>query len=326
MGDAEAVTPPWTPSSLASRLTPVSFHEGTPLPVVERLRDDEFDNVRAHVVRQLTRRWPVSIASRLPARFKGRRIWALAAAILLMAIILRKPPAETVAAASSNQTAAKVDQVLSRHWQEVQERIVQRAAVNLQDDFRAGLSDWRGKANWAREWKYDAAGFVRTGSLALFTPSMTLNNYSVEFLGQIERKALGWAVRAEDFDNYYAMKIVLDRPGPLPQASLIRYTVVHGREIGRKRIPLPLSIRNDSLFRIRVDVRGENFTTSIHGQVVDFWTDRRLSWGGIGFFSGKGEQSRIRWVEVSHQYDMLGRLCAWMAPIGMAPAEGGLNR
>jgi hypothetical protein len=286
--------------------------------------DSRFEKFRNHAHRRIRFAWIDSAASLA----RNPRLWIGLAAALLLALLLR-PSHDTTVAAAATATAhspAAADQVLSRQWREMQQRILHRAAVNLQDDFRSGLSDWRGRPNWSRDWRYDPAGFVRTGSLAFFTPSMSMEDYSVEFLGQIERKALSWVVRAQDFHNYYVFKVVIDRPGPLPAASLVHYAVVGGRETARSQVRLPLSLRRDSLFRIRVDVRGQDFTTSVHGQVVDFWSDSRLSWGGVGFFSAKGEQSRVRWIEVSHQYDMLGRLCAWMAPYGMAPSQGGLNQ
>ncbi|MCC7496461.1 MAG: hypothetical protein IT160_02710 [Bryobacterales bacterium] len=316
MGANERIASAWTPMLMTGIRRLVPF-------------DDTIRSAAAGVERGATRRllqrWPVSLPALVPARLRSPKVWAIAAAILVMAILLGKFPSGG-AAANNGLPTQEAKSGFSRQWEQVQDQIVKRAAVNLQDDFRAGLSDWRGKDNWAREWKYDTAGFIHTGSLALYTPSMALNNYSLEFLGQIERKALGWVVRAKDYDNYYAMKLVLDRPGPLPQISLVRYAVIDGKATGHQRVLIPTPVRNDSLFRIRVNVQGENITTSIQGQVVDFWADRRLSWGGIGFFSGKGEQSRIRWVEVSHHYDILGRLCALVAPSGMVPAEGGLNR
>jgi hypothetical protein len=70
----------------------------------------------------------------------------------------------------------------------------------------------------------------------------------------------------------------------------------------------------DTIYRVRVDVRGNDFVTSVQGQVVDVFSDDRLPRGGVGFFSEAGEDARLRWVEVSHQYDMLGRLCAYLVP------------
>jgi hypothetical protein len=75
-----------------------------------------------------------------------------------------------------------------------------------------------------------------------------------------------------------------------------------------------MTVRNDSLYRIRTEVRGDDFTTSVQGVVVDHFSDDRLKSGGVGFFSNHGEQARLRWVEVSHQYDMLGQIFSFITP------------
>jgi hypothetical protein len=74
-----------------------------------------------------------------------------------------------------------------------------------------------------------------------------------------------------------------------------------------------------------MQVRGDSFTTSVQDRIVDFWSDDRLARGGVGFFSEKGERARLRWVEVSHQYDTLGRLCALLAPYQIQSADGSVN-
>ena len=79
------------------------------------------------------------------------------------------------------------------------------------------------------------------------------------------------------------------------------------------------------LYRIQVDARGGDFTIMAQGQVVDFWSDNRLQHGGVGFFCNRGERARLRWVEVSHQYDALGRLCAYLAPYGIEGRNGNMN-
>jgi hypothetical protein len=136
----------------------------------------------------------------------------------------------------------------------------------------------------------------------------------MEFLGQIERRSLNWIFRAKDLENYYAMRIVITKGGPLPSASLVRYAVVGGKERGHLTLPLPMSIRPDTVYRVRMDVRGNQFTTYVQGQVVDNFEDGRLTEGGVGFWSPRGDRSLLRWVEVMHQYDYLGRLCALLAP------------
>lgn len=208
----------------------------------------------------------------------------------------------------------------------LKQSILRRAAVSLSDDFRSGLGEWEGRGDWSKQWSYDPAGFLVTGPLALYKPSLNLSDYRMEFLGQIEKKSLGWVYRAADMENYYATKITLTSSGPLPQAVIERYAVVNGGQSSYHRRPLPLQIRADTLYRVRMDVRGNGFTLLVQGQVVDYWSDDRLKTGGIGFFSAKGEQARLRWVEVSHQYDFLGRLCAFLAPYSLPAKDGSLKQ
>ena len=75
-----------------------------------------------------------------------------------------------------------------------------------------------------------------------------------------------------------------------------------------------MSVRNQKLYQVRVVVRGNTFTTYLDGQLVSFFRDDRLKQGGVGFFSGRGEHARLRWVTVTHQYDFLGRICALVSP------------
>ena len=206
--------------------------------------------------------------------------------------------------------------------QRAQRMLAQRAAVQLMDDFRGGMGEWSGRPGWAHSWSYDRAGFVRIGNLALYSPSVPLTDYHMEFLAQIESRSLGWVYRAQDLDNYYATKIVISSRGPQTVGTIVRYAVIHGREVSRAELPLPLNIQKDTVYKVQMDVQGDGFTTSVQGQVVDFWSDTRLARGGIGFFSGKGEQTRLRWVELTHQADTLGKLCAALAPGGKSVQNG----
>ena len=200
-------------------------------------------------------------------------------------------------------------------------RISNRAAVELSEDFRTGLAEWQGsRQDWAENWSYDQAGFIRPGNLALFTPTVGLRDYNFEFLGQIENRALSWVYRAKDAHNYYLGRLVITRGGPIPEVSLVRSMVKNGRESKQKLTVLTMNLRTDTIYRVRVDINGSDFTTSVLGQVVDTFTDASHPQGGIGFYGGRGETSRIRWVEVSHQYDTLGRLCAMLVPYELAGA------
>jgi hypothetical protein len=225
------------------------------------------------------------------------------------------------AAAGLPSTSDGVRTSLTSGLSGVQAAIMRRAAINLTDDFRSGLSAWAGPGDWARSWTYDEAGFLVPGALGLYSPTLPLADYTFEFLGHIERRSLNWVIRARDTRNYYAMRLVISSQGPMPKASIVRYTVIDGKEGPATTLPLPMAVNPNLLFRIRVDAKGSAFTTWMSGQVVDNFTDTRLARGGIGFFSPKGDQSRLRWVEVSHQYDFLGRLCALLAPYSVQ-AEG----
>jgi hypothetical protein len=218
-----------------------------------------------------------------------------------------------------------VQQVVANRWNDLHQSILNRAAVDITDDFRSGLDAWDSRSNLTSSWSYDASGFVQPGPLAVFKPTTDMTDYRFQFLGEIDQKGMGCAFRATDLDNYYAVKLSVVKPGPLPLIRLVRYAVINGKEGRHIEKPLPVSTRADTLYRILVDVRGSDFTIMAQGQVVDFWSDSSLPRGGVGFFCARGEKARVRWVEVSHQYDALGRLCAYLAPYGFEGRNGNWN-
>lgn len=251
---------------------------------------------------------------------------------LVIAIVTKSIPssgnpnvAHQLAPQSLNHVQDQIEQVVADQWKTLNQTISDRAAVIFADDFRSGLDEWESRSNLTRSWSYDAAGFVRPGPLAVFKPTVDLTDYRFEFLGEIDQKGMGWAFRAKDLNNYYAMKFVVVQPGPLPVVHMVRYAVINGREGPHVDKPLPLTVRKDMLYRIEMNVHGGDFTVMAQGQVVDFWSDNRLRHGGVGFFCNHGERARLRWVEVSHQYDALGRLCAYLAPYSIEGRNGNVN-
>ena len=98
--------------------------------------------------------------------------------------------------------------------------------------------------------------------------------------------------------------------------------MIGGKAQDRADTIVPITARNDMLYRVNLDVRGDDFSLAVQGQMVDSWSEPRLKRGGIGFFSARGEESRVRWVQVTHQYDMLGRLCAYLAPYNIPTTNG----
>jgi hypothetical protein len=198
-----------------------------------------------------------------------------------------------------------------------------RAAVRHFDDFRSGLGAWQGAEGWSKTWSYSESTMLEPGQLALYTPTLKMTDYSMEFLGQIERRSLNWVVRAEDPANYYALRIIVTRGGPTPTGVLTRYPVSAGKQGSSRTMPLPpnIALHSGTLLRVRTDVEGSQITVRLQDQVVDSFGAPTHPRGGVGFFTPKGDRSLLRWVEVLHQYDYLGRFCALFAP-GPQLAEG----
>ena len=197
---------------------------------------------------------------------------------------------------------------------EVIARLRERAAIDIQDDFRSGLSQWTGPPGWANSWTYDATGFARPGRLALLAGSAPLSDYRLEFLAEIDKKAVAWVFRAVDGRNYYAYKLIESKHETGAVFSIVRYAMVGGHERMRIQLPLPVTTTAKSMFRIRQEIRGDQFTTYLDGRVIDTWSDAALASGGFGFFADPGETAYIRWVDVAYQDDTLGRICAYLVP------------
>jgi len=185
-----------------------------------------------------------------------------------------------------------------------------RAMVDLREDFQAGLGAWTGTKGWESTWSMNSPGAVQPGRMALFQPLTPVTDYLLEIQGQIQSKALGFVFRAADMNNYYAAKIVIRKPGPLPSIYLLRYAVIEGRAGQKTETLLPTYLRTDTLYDMLVTVRGENFTITVNGQLVETWSDSSLKSGGVGLFAEKGEISQIRSVHLTENDDFLGRVCS----------------
>jgi hypothetical protein len=146
--------------------------------------------------------------------------------------------------------------------------------------------------------------------LRIWKRSTALQNYQMEFSGQIEKKSLSWAFRASDEKNYYATKIIITKPGPLPNAGLVRYAMMNGRELDRVQLPLPLTLERGGNYRVRVTVEDDRFITYLNGQGISSWSDKRLRRGGVGFFDDADDPQKVAWVSVSEHDSLLGRLVA----------------
>jgi hypothetical protein len=203
---------------------------------------------------------------------------------------------------------------LGNRWGRLEAGIRGRAAVELSEDFQDGMPDWEGKGDWTRSWRIEKAGYVVPGRQAIYQPSVNMESYRMEFLVQIEKRSVGWVYRATDDGNYYAAKLTVARPGPMPLLQLVRYPVIDGKAGDRVEIPIRVLLHNDTPYRVELLANGGDYATSIEGQLVDFWHDERLKVGGVGFFTENGDMARIYWMKLSEKNDFVGRVCAYFYP------------
>jgi len=197
--------------------------------------------------------------------------------------------------------------------------------VILRDDFSSGLANWASSAGSARTGQWQSRdGSVQPGQLRIWKPTLRSVNYEVEFEGSVDRKALSWAFRAANPENYYATKLILRKSGEMSGAALQRIIVSNSRitNLGPE-MPLPIKIERGKHYQIALSVEGNRFTTLIGGSKVDEWTDRqaRHQSGGVGFYSDEGEAATISWVRFTEHKGVFSRLFAaniFLAP-GFAP-------
>jgi hypothetical protein len=183
-------------------------------------------------------------------------------------------------------------------------------AVKYREDFSSGFAQWKGGFTAADGWtKVD--GLVRPGRLRLWTPTEKLADYNFEFAAQVEHKGMSWAYRAQNVKNYYATKIVITKPGPLPRAELVRYSVINGIASAKTKLPLPLTVRTDTVYHVKMNLRSDQFSTLINGQMVDSWSDAHLKTGGVGFFAEAGEVASVRWASVSSRDNFIGHVLSY---------------
>jgi hypothetical protein len=167
-----------------------------------------------------------------------------------------------------------------------------RQASSFEEEFTAGLANWIGGVE---DWKLDAAG-VRTGSLALFEPSIGLGDYDLEFLVRLENRGVSWVFRAADFDNYHVCTLAAADDGGYEFA---RGAVIGGSAESPAVVPVHLTGGSKPTLTVRTHVSGEDFEVSINGEPVARWNDARHPEGGVGFIGSGPDRARLYWVRLS---------------------------
>ena len=195
--------------------------------------------------------------------------------------------------------------------------IRRHAAVRLASDFRDRSDEWvpvadnKGKKDG---WSF-SDGFARPGRFRIWQPSQELTDYQLEFAGQIEKKALNWGWRAADEKNFYGTRLVVTKPGPLPEVQLVRFARVDGLELKRHSMRLPMNVRSDTVYKVNVTLKGSDITTAVNDLIVDTWTDEHFSSGGVAFYAAESESALLRYVTVTQRDTVLGRVLAYLGII-----------
>jgi hypothetical protein len=158
------------------------------------------------------------------------------------------------------------------------------AGPNVTISAPAGSDQWI--TNFAPEAKLQR-------KVSVLRSSMGLVDYRLDFESSIGIKALGWVYRAQDSKNFYTGKIELEKAGLNPHYVIAHYAVIGGVDQPRAQAPLKITVPLGGHYKIRLEAVGNHFTTWIQDQIVDEWTDERLTVGGAGLYREGVEQSTL---------------------------------
>jgi hypothetical protein len=175
-----------------------------------------------------------------------------------------------------------------------------KSATPAKSSDGVGMSIMVGEGGWVEGWAGDPIGLHTGRQITIYRPSLKLSDYRLEFQGQIDTKSIGWIFRAADPENYYATKLELVSPELPLTVVLYKYMVLKGRQVQVGRVPIEVPVKSDTVFNVRVDVRGPKFTTYVQGQPVDVWTDDQIRSGGVGFLNERSERGKIKSVSLSY--------------------------
>lgn len=186
--------------------------------------------------------------------------------------------------------------------------IEERAAFFIADDFQSRVEQWASRGSGSLS--SNSTGRVASGNMFLRQDTLKFASYRMDFEAKIERGAVGWVVRAADFDNYYGFKLIESVRRSQPVFHLERFTQAAGATLGGAnpvRMELPENIaRSGGYNRVSVRVRGDHITTLVNGFGVDYWKDTRFDSGGIGLFADAGESALVNRLTVAGNDDSWG--------------------
>lgn len=302
----------------------------------EHRKEAKLATAQALVEEEEVELWAVSKSKRMRPRSSATAgqtaslfAMVIVGGLLVAALVMPSPGPGTAFPPVSLDPAVKRG-FFEKVGDSISEVVRSRAPITLHQDFTPSVSSWSGWTSAAlpriddprRDRMVDDPRWAAATApvLRIWKRSTALQNYQMEFSGEIERKSLSWAFRATDEKNYYATKILITKPGPAPNAGLVRYAMVDGHEWDRVQLPLPLTLERGNHYRVRVSVQDDHFITYLNGQVISSWSDRRLLRGGVGFFEDVDDPQKVAWVNLSERDSLLGRMLAHFSLI-ISPAQ-----
>lgn len=184
--------------------------------------------------------------------------------------------------------------------------------VAIEDRFQTGLRSWLPAPGSALSGWRTENGLIRPGGLRIWDESRNLADYSFQFEGRVENRALGWVVRAPNHNNYYAAKLALPELGSSPRPEIIRFSVIQGQESRRQHLPVPVQLEKGEFYDFEVRAIGDRIVTLVGGRVIDQWRDARFRTGGVGFFNERGDRSSIRWARLREDESIADKLRSYL--------------
>jgi hypothetical protein len=186
--------------------------------------------------------------------------------------------------------------------------IEERAAFFIADDFQTNVEQWlsRGSTSLSQ----GSVARLDSGNMFLRADTLKFSSYRMDFDAKIQSGAVGWLVRAKDFQNFYGFKLIESKQRRGSQFHLERFTLVDGvklasAQVVRTELPKNLA-RSGGYNRVSIRVRGETITTMVNGWGVDYWQDSHFDRGGVGLFADAGEYALVNRMTVSGNDDSWG--------------------
>jgi hypothetical protein len=145
---------------------------------------------------------------------------------------------------------------------------------------------------WARE------STAQARQLVLYRASRGATDYRLDFTWRINPQGVACVFRAQDSNNYYAVRIKPVGSASSRTFSVERFAVLRGIEKSRVQRVLTMPGKSSSL-RAAMDVAGPLFRLYLEGTLVSQWTESRLTAGGLGFLEEAGRPAEVQSVRIS---------------------------